>query len=370
MRSMLFRVLALVRKELLTVLKDPQGRASLIVPPILECLLFGYAATYDLHDVPYAVVDRDHSAASRRFLAGFDGSGVFHQVSPAGSSGASGLIDRGDALLVVEIEAGFERHLRSGVPARVQIISDGRNSNTAATATGYVERVIDTFNAKWRAQEGGGPQLRVTERSWYNPNLETRWHMLTGLLGMTGGFQMVLFASMSVAREREQGTLDQLLVTPFRTGEILFGKALAALLVGLVQVTNTFLVAKLWFGIPLVGSVLVLYSGLAVFLVTAIGVGLLVAARSRSMQQALLFTFAVMLPSILLSGLMTPIQAMPEVLQYATQLNPVRYSIDLVQRVFLEGAGPSSLVSDLSHLVLQAALVWVLAYRAFVRHLT
>ncbi len=236
MLDALFRILALTRKELMAILKDPRSRFSLLIPPILQCLIYGYVATYDLNDVPYAVLDRDRSAASRELLAGLDGSGVFRRIANLDQAAhIKSIINERRALLVIQIDQDYERRLLAGRPADVQVIADGRNSNTAGTAMGYVGLIVDAFNADWRASHGQSrPPIRLTTRAWYNPNLETRWHMIPALIGTLKLMQTLLLTAMSVAREREQGTFDQLLVTPFRPVEIMAGKALPSMLVGIV----------------------------------------------------------------------------------------------------------------------------------------
>jgi ABC-2 type transport system permease protein len=365
----LLRIIALTRKELLAVLKDPRGRFTLFVPPIVQCLIFGYAATYDLNDVPYAVLNQDRSAASRELLAGLDGSGVFRRVANLDrAADVKTWIDKRRALLVVQIDQDFERRLLAGQSADVQVIADGRNSNTAGIALGYFTALVEAFNADWRATHGqDGPPVRVTTRAWYNPNLETRWHMVPALVGTLTMLQTLLLTAMSVAREREQGTFDQLLVTPFRPAEIMAGKALPSVLIGLVQATNILLVAQLWFRIPFAGSFLTLYVGLGVFLLAAVGIGLLVSSVVTSMQQAMLFSFLLMMPFALLSGLTTPISAMPPALQYFTLLNPLRYAIDIAHRVYLEGVGLGLLLPDLWPLAVMA-LVTLTAASWMFRH--
>src|SRR5580698_5894795 len=368
----LLRIFALTRKELLAILKDPRSRSTLIIPPILQCLIYGYVATYDLTDVPYAVLDQDHSAASQELLAHFDGSGVFRRVANLRHpDDIKKMINEQRVIVAIQIGQNFERQIIAGRPADVQVIADGRNSNTAATATGYVNTVIQSFNANWRAAHGlSDPPISVVSRTWYNPNLETRWTMIPSLIGVLTLLQTLLLTAMSVAREREQGTFDQLLVTPFRPPEIMAGKALPCMLIGMVQATNILLVAQLWFRIPFSGSFVTLYSGLIVFLMAAVGMGLLVSSIARTMQQAMLYSFVVVLPFTLLSGLSTPISRMPQVLQYATLANPLRYAIDMAQRVYLEGATLDRLVGDLWPLALIAALTLPTAAWLFRNRLT
>jgi ABC-2 type transport system permease protein len=362
----LLRILSLTLKELRAVLKDPRGRFTLMVPPIIQCFIFGYAATFDLSDVPYVVLDQDRSAASQELLVDLDGSGVFRRVANLDrEADLKTYIDERRALVAVQIPQDFERRLLVDPPIDVQLVVDGRNSNTAATAAGYVGTIIERFNADWRATYGqAGPPVQLTMRAWYNPNLESRWFMIPALLGLLTLLQVLLLTAMSVAREREQGTFDQLLVTPFRPVEIMAGKALPSVLIGLAQVTNILLVAQLWFQIPFIGSFMTLYVALALYLLAAVGFGLLVSSLVATMQQAMLFSFMLMMPFSLLSGLMTPISSMPVVLQYVTLANPLRYAIDIAHRVYLEGVGLGALVGDLWPLaVIAAATLSVSAWR-------
>jgi ABC-2 type transport system permease protein len=372
MLDAILRILALTRKELLAVLKDPRGRFSIFVPPVIQCLIFGYAATYDLNDVPYAVLDQDRSATSRELLARLDGSSVFRRVANLDrATDLKTTINQRRALLVIQIDQEFERRLQGGLPADVQVIADGRNSNTAATALGYVGTIVETFNADWRAAHGQvGPPVRVSTRAWYNPNLETRWNMIPGMIGTLTMLQTLLLTAMSVAREREQGTFDQLLVTPFRPAEIMAGKALPSMLIGTVQATTILLVAQLWFRIPFAGSFATLYAGLVVFLLAAVGIGLLVSAVAATMQQAMLYSFVLMMPFVLLSGLTTPISSMPRALQYATLVNPLRHAIDIIHRVYLEGAGLAQLVPALWPLAVMALVTLCAASWMFRHRLT
>lgn len=370
MLDAIHRVLALIRKELLAVLKDPRTRVSLFLPPVLQCLLFGYAASYDLNHVPYAVLDQDRSAASHDLLAGLDGSGIFDRVANLDrAADIKTMIDARRALLVIQIPQDFQRGLNEG-HADVQVIADGRNSNTASTAMGYVSAVVETFNSNWRVSHGlASPPVRITVRSWFNPNLITRWSMIPSLVGTLTMLQTLILTAMSVAREREQGTFDQLLVTPFRPVEIMVGKTIPAMMIGTAQATLILLVAQLWFRIPFAGSFLALYAGLIPFLLAAVGLGLAVSCFAATMQQAMLYSFVLIMPFTLLSGLTTPIANMPQVLQYLTFANPLRYAIDMAQRIYLEGVGLGDLVYDLWPLAIIATITLSISSWMFSRRL-
>ena len=349
MTDSFFRVLALVRKELLAILKDPRSRFLLFGPPIIECLIFGYVASFDLNDINYAVLDRDHSGASRELLSRFDGNRAFHRVAELQRPGdAAAWIDDRRAVVVIAIDADFERQLQAGRSATVQVIADGRNSNTAATALGYVAAIIDRFNADWRHSHAQpDPPVSISSRVWYNPNLETRWNFVPSLIGTLTMLQTLMLTTMSVAREREQGTFDQLLVTPFRPSEIMIGKALPSMMIGTLQATTILLVAQLWFRI-----------------------GLLLSSIATTMQQAMLYTFVIIMPFMLLSGLTTPIANMPLPVQYFTRINPLRYAIDVAQRVYLEGSSLRALWYDLWPLALIAGLTLPVASWLFRKRLS
>ena len=350
MTASLFRILALIRKELLAILKDPRSRTTLFLPPIMQCLIFGYAASYDLNHVPYVVLDLDRSAASLAFTAALDGSGIFERMATLqrATDIAAEIAERRAAIAVV-IERDFERHLMADGTAKVQVIADGRNTNTAGTAQGYLSTIAADFVSTWRAENGRPPPsgVTVTTRAWYNPNLETRWNMIPSLIGTITMMMTMILTAMLVAREREAGTFEQLLVTPFRPYEIMLGKALPSMMVGLIQATLILLVAQLWFRIPFAGSYFVLYLSLAEFLAASVGIGLFISAIARNMQQAMIGTVVVMIPFMLLSGLTTPVANMPESLQYLTSVNPLRYAIGMTRQIYLEGAGIAQLLPEM-----------------------
>jgi ABC-2 type transport system permease protein len=357
------RIANMCHKEFLAVVKDPKTRAILFVPALVQSMLFGYAATFDLTDAPYVLLDQSHSAASTELIAKLEGSGVLRRVATlVNQEGMARAIETHQAMLAVQIGPRFEHQLNAGLAAPVQLILDGRNSNTAGSAARFVSQVVATYNRDWRIRHGGsGPALSVETRAWYNPNLETRWNMLPGMVAALSMLQTLLLSALSVAREREQGSFDQLLVTPMSPLEIMAGKALAPVLIGLAQSTIILLVTALWFKVPLAGSLLTLYAGLVLFTIASVGIGLSISAVSLNMQQAMLYTFVLIMPLMLLSGLTTPVRNMPQLLQTLTMANPLRFAIDLVQRVYLEGVGLRVVAHDLLPLVIIAAFTLPLA---------
>ena len=359
----------LCRKELLVILKDPASRAILFVPALVQSVLFGYAATYDLTNVPYALLDRSRGPAATELVGHLDGAGVFHRVATLRTvREVADVIDAQQALVVLHIGPQFEQQLQRGEAAPVQLILDARNSTTAAAAARYVGAVVDAYNAELRARHGAAAMpIPLDSRAWYNPNLETRWNLMPGLIATLSMLQTLLLTALSVAREREQGTFDQLLVTPLSPTEIMIGKALPPMLIGLAQSSVILLVTMWWFRVPMAGSLTALYAGLALFTLASVGVGLSISALSANMQQAMLYAFVLLMPMVLLSGLTTPVRNMPPAMQTITMLNPLRFAIDLVQRVYLEGVGLAVLAHDLVPLAIIAAITLPLAAWLF-RH--
>lgn len=346
---MLIRILALLHKELLALLKDPKSRFVLIIPPLVQLLVFGYAASFDLKDIPWALYDEDRGVAARDLVAAFDGAPVFRRVATLHGEGEiAPLVDSRKVLVVVHIGSRFSADLLTGKPAPVQVIIDGRNSNVALIAMNYVRSIVERYNREWLARHGGAaPPARLESRAWFNPNLESRWFFIPGIIGMLSLVTTMLVTALTVAREREQGTFDQLLVTPLRPAEILLGKALPGFLIGLVQGTLILLIATLWFRVPLLGSLAALYTGLALFLMSGVGVGLLISSLAVTQQQGLLGAFLFMVPAVILSGFATPIANMPEAVQTITLIDPLRYFLVILRKVFLEGAGFDILIPQL-----------------------
>ncbi len=346
---MLKRIFALLRKELLAIFKDPKSRFVVLGPPLIQLVIFGYAASYDLNNVPFALYNEDPGSASRELAAQFVGSPSLKLVRRLDhQQQIRELVDSRKVLLVIHIGPHFSRELATGGPAPLQVIIDGRNSNSAMIALNYVRDVSRAFEDQWRAREHSEPlPAHLVVRAWFNPNLESQWFIVPGIIGLLTLVVTMVVTAMSVAREREQGTFDQLLVTPLRPLEILIGKALPGFLIGFAEASVIIALAVFWFQVPLLGSIGTLYTGLALFLLSAIGVGLVISSLAVTQQQALLGAFLFLVPAIILSGFATPISNMPEIVQRLTLLDPLRYFMVVLRGVFLEGSSLPLLSQEL-----------------------
>lgn len=334
-------ILALVVKEFLALLKDKRSRFVLIGPPVIQLLVFGYAATFDLNQVPIAVYNQDGGQAASDLIARFSGSPTFTLTRELDNDAdIPRVIDSREVSAVLTIGADFGRRLTTGEGADVQLIVDGRNSNTALIILGYARTLVTGFNEEWVDRHGGRrPPAHLAMRATFNANLESRWFIVPGIIALLTLVVTMVVTALSVAREREAGTFDQLLVTPLTPAEILIGKLLPGFVIGLVEATFILLVAVYWFEVPLRGSLAALYLGLALFLLSAVGVGLMISSLAVTQQQGLLGAFLFLVPAVILSGFATPIENMPHLVQQITYINPMRYFLVILRSVFLEGAG-------------------------------
>ena len=352
-------LVVLTKKEFLTILVDPANRITLIIPIFLQALLFGYAASYDVNHVDYAVLDQSHSQASQQILSHLDGSGVFKRTADLQNSAQiQQVINDRSALAVITFPADFEDKLNKNESSAIQVILDGRNSSTAGMAGSYISSIVTQVNQE---RLGSTSSVTVQSRTWYNPNLESRWGMMPSLIATLSMMQTLLLSALSVAREREQGTFDQLLVTPYTPTQIMIGKAIPPILIGVIQSSIILAIILFWFQIPMNGSLLLIYFGLFAFNIAVVGVGLSISAIALNMQQAMLYTFFLIMPLTLLSGLLTPVQNMPNVLNWLTYANPLRFGIDLVQRVYLEGASFAQVKWDFVPMLILALITLPLA---------
>ena len=349
---MIRRLQVMLMKELLELRRDRWAMFRLIVPLLIQVIVFGYAATFTVNNVSLSLLDLDRSQGSRELVSHFVASGRFDVVDRATSQHAvEADIDAGRAVVGVIIHAGFARALDSGKTAPLQVLVDGTNSNTALIALGYVSQIVAGFQSHaaqsaWPAGAGAavpGLTVSMSERPWYNQDLADRWFFIPGVIGTLAFMQVVSLTAFAVVREREVGTLEQSLVSPIRPYEFILGKTVPFFLIGLVDVALVTTLGVLWFGVPFVGSIWVLLLGASLFLIAALGMGLLLSTLSRTQQQAFALNFFFVNPFMTLSGFAFPISAMPAVLQWFTRINPLRYFLVVIRAVLLKGVGPEVL---------------------------
>jgi ABC-2 type transport system permease protein len=352
------RIRALVGKEFLAVWKDKKSRGVIIGPPLLQLLVFGYAATFDVNRVATAIYNEDSGLPAHDLVGGFEGSPTFDVVAQLSrDSDIRKVIDPKQASLVVHIGPTFSRDLLAGRPAEVQLIVDGRESNTASIILGYANRVVEEFNSEWLAANGEPlPPAQLVMRAWFNPNLESQWFIVPGIVALLTLVVTTVVTALTVAREREVGTFEQLLVTPYRPFEILVGKAVPAMVIGIAEGTLIIIVGVFWFGVPLRGDLALLYGALFLYILAVSGVGLAISSISRTQQQGILGAFLFVVPAVILSGFATPIANMPPLIQTLTLANPMRHFLVVVRGTFLEGLPPNLISAHLWPMALIAAV--------------
>ncbi len=341
------RVRELVRKEFIQVLRDPRMSRVIFLAPILQLVIFGYAVSTDIRNTSTFVVDLDRTSASRELTESLVSSGFFRIVGrserPADLVRA---LDRGDAIVGLEIPARFAAGLAEGNGAEVQILLDGTNSNNATVAKGYAERIVQSYGLRYAARHGGAAipvPIELEERAWFNPGLTSRIYNVPGVTGVIIMLVCLLLTSLAVVREREIGTLEQLMVSPLKPVELIAGKTIPFALIGLLDLAIVTSVALIWFRIPFEGNLALLLLASVLYLLSGLGLGLLISTISRTQQEAFMVTFLLFMPTILLSGFMFPVSSMPPLFRWVTLANPVRHYLEIVRAVFLKGAGLTSL---------------------------
>jgi drug efflux transport system permease protein len=346
---MLVRLKQMLIKEFIQVFRDKRARVVLFGPPIIQMLVFGYAATFEIYHVPTVVLDLDHSQESRELLSRFSSSPYFdvqRQLTDYRQIGD--LIEQGKATVGLEINAGFAQNLRKGQTAPLQVIVDATNSNTALIASAYITRIALGFARDYQRDRiyrispqmmEQMPSVQLEQRPWYNPDLRSRWFFVPGIIGSLTVVLVVTLTAFAVVREREIGTLEQIMVTPIRPAEFILGKTLPFFLIGLFDVSLIATAGTLWFQVPFRGQILVLFAGAVLFLLCMLGVGLLISTVSSTQQQAMVTAFFFIMPAITFSGFGFPISTMPQWLQYLTYLSPLRYFLVVLRGTYLKGVG-------------------------------
>jgi ABC-2 type transport system permease protein len=345
----LMRIRHMLTKEFIQTLRDPRTRWMLVGPPIIQMLVFGYAATLDVKHVELAVLDLDNTQESRELIAHFSASRYFHvQTYATRREDLREGIDRGDVLEAIEIDSGFAQRLRNGQGTSVQVLVDCSNSNTALVALGYLNQIGAQFARRYqldRMQRTAPqlvsflPQADLQTRPWFNEGLESCWYFVPSVIGNLTLIMVMMLTAFAVVREREIGTLEQVMVTPIRRWEFILGKTVPFFLIGCFDAIIISLVGTLWFGVPFRGNLGVLALGIIAFIFASLGLGLLISTLSVTQQQAMITSFFFTMPMITLSGFATPISSMPVFFQGLTYLNPMRYIMVVLRSVYLKGVG-------------------------------
>jgi ABC-2 type transport system permease protein len=358
------RLAQMVRKELLELRQDPRLFGLIIIAPIMQLVMLGYAATTDVHDVPMVVVDQDRSAVSRDLISRFDASQNFVVVDALASiAGVAPYLDTGRAWMAMVIPAGYGARIVERHPVAVQVVADGTDANSTNVALGYAGSLVAAYARGLAASRGDGePLIGVDIRVWFNPQLESRHFMVPGILALVLLVVTTNLSSMAIVREKELGTLEQLNVTPIARWEVIAGKLLPYAALGMVDVLLVVAVAVGWFEVPLRGSLTLLLLMCLVYLLTTLGLGLFVSTISATQQQAMMTaSFFFLLPMVFLSGFVFPIENMPEAIQPVTYLIPLRYFLEILRGIFLKGVGLEVLWGQALALFAWGATILVLA---------
>lgn len=377
------RLRHIIRKEFRQTLREPRMRAMLIMPPLIQLLIFGYAANLDVNTAVIAWMDQDHTPQSRALFAEFQGSGHFNiAAEPGDEKQMQELMDRSKVDAVIRVTPGFGRDLERGRPTSVQVLLDGTNSNTASLVSGYASQTIARFagtamTRRQRDKQVGGTmiaggaihlavgQVAAEPRVWFNPDLKSRNYFIPGVIVNIIMLVTLSLTTMAIVREKEIGTMEQLMVTPIRPAELILGKTLPFVVIGFADMLLVFAAALLIFRVPFAGNFGLLCLAALLFILTSLGAGLFISTVSSTQQQANMATFLLFQPFSMLSGFTFPIRNMPDVVQWFTYLNPMRYFLEIVRGVFLKGSGLDTLWPNYVALLVMGVVVLRLAVRRF-----
>lgn len=339
MQKSIERIRQMVVKEFIQIFRDKRMKAIVFVLPLLQTMVFGYAVTTDVNNIPTAIYDLDRSLESRELARRFAASGYFRIMATPGSPARlQELLDRATVTVALQINRGFSSDLKRRVPASIQVLADGTDSNTATVALDYANRIIQTY-AQELSRVNAPVKIDVLTRAWYNPELKSKNYNVPGVIAMVIMLTSLLLTSMAVVREREIGTMEQLMVTPLRPAEFILGKTIPFALIAFFDMVLVTGFAVLMFDIPIRGSLYLLPLSTAIYLLSVLGIGLFVSTLAKTLQQALMATFLFYMPAVLLSGFMFPIENMPAIFQYMTYANPLRYFLVIIRGLFLKGNG-------------------------------
>jgi len=365
------RARAILIKEFKQIFRDPRMKTVIFITPLIQILLFGYAANKDINYVPTAIFDRDNTKESRQLLRSFTYSGYFapeHYIFSEKEQNR--VLDKGLVNTVIHIDRGFGRALNAGKDANIQLAFDGTDSNTAMIVMGYANTIVSNYAynlMKKEAQDKGymqeAPSVDLRDRAWFNGNLISRNYYLPGVIAIIVTMMSLLLTSMAIVKEKEIGTMEQLIVSPLTPLDLIVGKLLPFAVIALVQITLVTILGVLWFHIPLRGSLVLLLFSTCVYLFTTLGIGLFISTISSTQQEAMMSVFLFYMPTVLLSGFAYPIANMPQVIQWFTFINPLRYFMVVVRSIFLKGVGIEVIWVQLIPLFIMGILV--ISFSAF-----
>jgi ABC-2 type transport system permease protein len=373
---MLNRIKSILIKEFIQLWRDRWGRLRLVTPPLIQLLLFGYAATFEVYHVSTAVLDLDHTQESRELVARFTSSDRLRIVRVAETQDeVDRMIDRSDAAVALVIHAGFANSLRKGQEAPVQVLVDGTNSNTALIALGYINTIASGFANDYATDlmhriygiqaDNDLVTVTIAQRPWYNPDFNGRWFFVPGVIATITLVMVINLTAFAVVREREVGTLEQIMVSPIRPTEFILGKTVPYFVVGMGIAGLITIAGIFWFEIPFAGNPLVFLSGAMLYLLSLLALGLLISTLCSTQQQAFATNFFVLNPLFILSGFSFPISSMPDVLQWLTYINPLRYFLVVIRGTFLKGIGLGILWPDFVALTAIAAVLLTISILRF-----
>ncbi|RKF18337.1 ABC transporter permease [Altericroceibacterium spongiae] len=360
------RLVAIIVKEILAVLRDPRARIILIAPPVIQIFLFGFASTMEVDNFKVGVLDLDGGRWSHEVIARLEGSPNVREVVSFHSDGEMReAINRQDVIAALRFDPQFSANVETRRGAVIGAIYDGRRSNAAQIVSSYMNRIAADVGAMTIPRQRAGQGGATVERHWFNPNLTYRWFVMPALIAVIAAISAMAVVSQSVAREKELGTFDQLMVSPLRVHEILIGKMLPPILVGLANATLFVFLLPLAFGIPLTGSLPLFYIALLLYLVALTGIGMLISTVSATQQQAFLGMFSVVVPMVILSGYASPVDNMPHWLQIVTWINPPRWFLAICEGTFLKAMTPAQIFANSWPLAVIAAATLLAASALF-----
>lgn len=364
MQGRLVRILALIKKEFLVIFKDPKNRALIIVPPILQLLVFANAITLEVRNIDVSILDYSNSQNSRELIRRFQNSKWFRKIYyPQTIKQMKEDIDLKKSLAGVIIQNDFQKNIVNKKPSDVLVIVDGRQTNTASLVTSYINTIVSDYSSE--LEDDNNSKINIQIRNWFNPNIEYKWFLVVSLIVMLALVLSLLLSALSISQERELGTFNQLLVTPLSNDEILFAKTITPLFTAFISSIIITLIASVCFKIPFSGSIILYLVSTFISLASIIGIGLFISSVSYTQQQAVLGVFAFQTPAILLSGFVSPIEDMPYFFQLISMLNPIRYYMFIIKGIYFKDMDFIVVFKNLVPLVLIAILTLALARLSF-----